>query len=244
MPSLSDRLALAKDSFTVLREGLLVIVFVLFLGFPAWINGRLSQAGFTEGSIAGFKWQNQIEESSRQAKDAGQAITDIQPKLQEMSARLSELAGKTTDSQTVKAISDLSSTLRASEAKVRQADTAVKSALVTQERVLSQVAPATVESTGWMYVGELDESKTQWETGNPTTIETTEPRLTPGQIVKIKDDVYLRDASAGPGKRASGKIVSVGRVGDSVKILDIDETSHDNSAGSGWFVWAKVARLG
>jgi hypothetical protein len=240
----NDLLAGTKDFIAVLREGALVAVFLLLLLAPGWIKERLRAAGFQKGSIAGMEWEAEIQASSNQAKDAGQAITDIQPKLQEMAEQLAKLADTATDPQAAQAIRDLTSTVEASQRKVSEADAAVKSALVTQQQVLAQAAPAAVQTKGWMYVGKLDHSKTRWEAGSPVTIEPTAAPLTPDRTVKIKDDVYLRDPDAGPGKRASAKIAAVARVGESVKILEVDTSSPDNTPGGGWFVWAKVARLG
>lgn len=243
MAQLKDLLAGVKDSVSALREAMLVIVFALLLLTPTWIKERLKDAGFTKGSIAGMEWEAEIEASAEQAKDAGQAITEIEPKLQQIEARLAELAGKTTDPSFAREIDDLSSTVKASQVKIREADQAVKSALSTQQRVLAEAAPAAVEMRGWMYLGKVDDSKTHWAPGSPTTIQPTGLPLEPGRTATIRDDVYLRDPDAGPGNRAGARIVGVARLGEKVRILEVDDSSPDTKH-NGWFVWAKVDRVG
>ena len=74
---------IAKDALAVLREGLLVIGFLVLLLLPERFNGLLERAGFTKGSLLGFEWQKVIKESTDQAKGAGDAISQVEARLKD-----------------------------------------------------------------------------------------------------------------------------------------------------------------
>ena len=83
-PSTTPRyVTIAKDALAVLREGLLVIGFLVLLLLPERFNGLLERAGFTKGSLLGFEWQKVIKESTDQAKGAGDAISQVEARLKD-----------------------------------------------------------------------------------------------------------------------------------------------------------------
>jgi hypothetical protein len=75
---------IAKDALAVLREALLVIGFLMLLFLPERFNGLPERAGFTKGSLLGFEWQKVIKESTDQAKGAGDAISQVEGRLKEL----------------------------------------------------------------------------------------------------------------------------------------------------------------
>ena len=88
---------IAKDALAVLREGLLVIGFLVLLLLPERFNGLLERAGFTKGSLLGFEWQKVIKESTDQAKGAGDAISQVEGRLKDFDDRLRALDRQSSD---------------------------------------------------------------------------------------------------------------------------------------------------
>lgn len=102
-------------------------------------------------------------------------------------------------------------------------------------------APDVVPDQGWVFLGQASESKDDWLPGNPKTVERIPFPKGPGGAVRIIDDAYIREGGA-PGHRSSGRIVSVARIGQRFKIVEVDLQSH--ALGGGFFVWGYLARVG
>src|SRR5262245_3841722 len=172
-PPASPRyVATAKDCLAVAREALLVAAFLLLLLLPERFNDLLERAGFTKGSLLGFDWEKRIKVSAEQAKGAGDAISQVESRLKEFDDRLRALDTQTTDARVKSAIALLSRDVQASLQETAKADRAAKSSVLSQQQLISQVAPAAVEATGWMYLGKTDAPGGKWLPGSPETIET------------------------------------------------------------------------
>jgi hypothetical protein len=240
-PSTNPRyVALAKDCLAVAREALLVAGFLMLLFLPERFNGLLERAGFTKGSLLGFEWEKAIKASSDQARGAGDAISQVEGRLNDFVAQLEALDKKTTDPNVKSAIASISHDVQASLQETARADRAAKSSLLTQQQLIAQVAPASASETaaGWMYLGKTDGPDGKWLTGSPETIETVPTSaLKPGARVRARDDVYLRADSAS-GQHNEGKVLSVLSRGQEVEILSVQYPSRPWGAAA----WAKVKR--
>src|ERR1022692_3573883 len=84
-------ISILKDSLNAARDLVLLGLFVLLLTDASKINDLLAKAGFTEGSILGFQWKRQIENSSKQAMDAGQSLAQLQTQLGDYKEKLDEI---------------------------------------------------------------------------------------------------------------------------------------------------------
>ena len=238
-PSTTPRVVgIAKDLLAVVREALLVIAFLLLL-LPERFNGLLERAGFTKGSFLGFEWQKAIKESTDQAKGAGDAISQVAGRLQEFDDRLRALDRQSTDPRVRAEIASLSRDVQASLQETARADRAAKSSVLTQQQLIAQVAPATLEVTGWMYLGKASGPAGPWLSGSPETIETVPPdALKPGARLRARDDVYLRAAAASGQQHAEGRVLSVVSRGREVEVVAMDYPTRP----WGVAVWAKVSR--
>lgn len=79
-----------KALFAAIRDGLLTIILILFLTAPAWINARLSEAGFVEGNVAGFTWKKDIEDNSAKLTDALSTIDTLRGQLDKTQGALQD----------------------------------------------------------------------------------------------------------------------------------------------------------
>jgi len=61
-----------KGSVTFLREGIIVLVLIMFLLLPGVMNNVLGRAGFTKASVAGFEWE--LQDSVQKTQDATKTV--------------------------------------------------------------------------------------------------------------------------------------------------------------------------
>jgi hypothetical protein len=239
-PSTTPRyVGIAKDALAVLREALLVVGFLMLLFLPERFNGLLERAGFTKGSLLGFEWQKVIKESTDQAKGAGDAISQVEGRLKEFDDRLRSLDRQSSDPRVKAEIASLSREVQASLQETGRADRAAKSSVLTQQQLIAQVSPTTLDATGWMYLGKASAAGGPWLPGSPETIETVSPdALKPGARLRARDDVYLRADPRTDQQHADGRVLSVVSRGREVEVVSVDYPTRP----WGVAVWAKVNR--
>lgn len=86
-----------KDLVSLLRDLALFLLAALLLLFPAKFNALLTNAGFEEGSLVGFKWKAKLVDSDAALKEARATITDLQTQLDKASQALNEAQIKLND---------------------------------------------------------------------------------------------------------------------------------------------------
>lgn len=89
--------AILKDFISLLRDSALLLLAVLLVAFPTQFNTILTDAGFEEGSVVGFKWKSKLIESNRALEDAQQTISTLQGKNDELLKALSDANSKSPD---------------------------------------------------------------------------------------------------------------------------------------------------
>ena len=88
-----------KEFVALLTSSLLLLLGILLLLFPAKLNSVLTDAGFEEGSIVGFKWKAGLVETTRQLTEALAKIKDLEAQNQQLLAEV-KAAAKTPEEQT------------------------------------------------------------------------------------------------------------------------------------------------
>lgn len=227
-----------KDLVSALRDGVLLLVFMLLLFAPGMVKQRLVAAGFTEGSIAGFEWRAQIQNASEQTKAAGQTVVQASQNYDALIERLDALQSKVSDPALKTEVKDIGEAAQSSRTELASADLALKRSLAAQQDVVSQIAPAAVTDAGWIYLGKVSEDKTSWASGSPQTVASVHAQLTAGDALSVRDDVYLRGDSAST-SRATAPVLGVAKSGETLHVLAVD---YSHAKGGGWFVWVKVQR--
>lgn len=74
-----------------IRDFAILVVLASLLLFPSFVNNRLTRAGFTKASIAGFEWESALQTAAQQTKEATQTITNLEKQLQDSRAQLAQL---------------------------------------------------------------------------------------------------------------------------------------------------------
>lgn len=232
--------AAMKDVVSILRDTTIFLIFMLLLFAPSIINERLAAAGFTKGNIAGFEWQAQIRSATETTRTAGQTVEQATENYDQLIERINELEAQVSDPAVQRELNAINSVAKDSRTELATADQAIKRSLVAQQQLTTQFAPQLIEETGWIYVGKISEDKSSWLSGSPTTITKIGWPIKEGQVLTIRDDVYLR-ADGAANARSRAPVLSVVKVGQQVEVLEVEQ-SHARTGG--WFVWLKVVRRG
>jgi ElaB/YqjD/DUF883 family membrane-anchored ribosome-binding protein len=220
--------ATAKGALGVAREALIVVMFLLLILWPSAFNSVLERAGFTKGSLLGFEWEKQLKASTEQAKGAGDAITQIQDRLQGLQKSLEGATGP--DAAALRAqVRDLVE-------DTQKADQATKNSLVTQQRLIAQAAPAAVEIAGWIYAGKTTPAHDRW-TGDQTLGTVSLSELRAGTSVRMDRDVYVRD-NDGRDPKNLGRVVAVLPRGEQAVVQEVAYQPRATFVA----VWVKVKK--
>jgi hypothetical protein len=100
-------IAIGKDLVSLLRDGALLLLAVLLVAFPLQFNAMLTDAGFEEGSLVGFKWKSKLIESNRALEEAQQTISSLQGKNDELLKALSDANSKSGDPKLLERLTTL-----------------------------------------------------------------------------------------------------------------------------------------
>ena len=96
-PGIATAISIGKDLISLLRDGALFLLAVLLVAFPVKLNSMLVDAGFKEGSVAGFKWQSSLVNSNQALEEAQAKITELQKENNNQVKALAEARALLTD---------------------------------------------------------------------------------------------------------------------------------------------------
>ena len=82
----------AKNLISILKDGLLLVFFLLLLVFPDHLNSILVRAGFIDGSVMGFNWKQKAIESKNVADSSHKIALDAGIKMDQMQVRLDSIS--------------------------------------------------------------------------------------------------------------------------------------------------------
>ncbi len=78
-----------KNFVALLRDVTVLAIVLLLLLFPTQLNQILTNAGFEEGGIVGFKWKRSVAELSDKLRVAEEALTTLRAQNESLSKALS-----------------------------------------------------------------------------------------------------------------------------------------------------------
>ena len=204
---------------------------------PATIKDRLVEAGFTKGSIAGFEWGAQLESAAEETKSIGESVEQASENYATLIERLNKLEQDVADPNIKETVKSIEKVAQESRTKLKAADRSVRHNFAVQQQLVAKIRPSAVTKAGWLYLGKVTQDKTKWAAGSPKHIQAISAKLSPGERLTVKDDVYLRERGKVNGRRTRGKILGAAKDGDTVEVIELD---YSHARSGGWFVWAKV----
>jgi hypothetical protein len=219
----------AKTVVELIRDLLIGIFIGLIFFAPNFINKAFNAAGVKSLDAGGLHWESQ-------ASKAGGDISEAKIGVQDVTASLSQLATKTKDPEAQATIKDAINRLTLSAQSINSADQSIKSTVEqVQKTEPQQSQQKTLE--GWMFLGHVNQAKTDWTYINAHKPGGGDPNFTSGQKLMTSDTIYLR-APTPPGQHATGQVIGVIPSGSTIEVLELDTSSH--ALQGGWFVWARV----
>jgi hypothetical protein len=131
-----------KNLLSVVKDSILLVLFLLLLFFPGMLNSILERAGFTEGSIMGFTWKEkalqskEVADSSQQiANQATLQVEQMQVQLDNLSRKLSTLSTPANNSQ----VSEMVASLDSSKKRASKYNLELRKNLVQQSVKLNNI---------------------------------------------------------------------------------------------------------
>jgi len=130
-----------KGFVTFLREGIIVLVLLMFLLLPGVMNNVLGRAGFTKASVAGFEWE--LQDSVQKTQDATKTVGQLEQRLQDLSKRLDQISQSANTPPAVKEqITSLSQQVDQTRSETNSVQNTLKSSVAVQQRIIERVNPA------------------------------------------------------------------------------------------------------
>lgn len=111
----SKAIVIGKDLVALLRDAALFILAVLLILFPGQFNSILVNAGFKEGSIAGFKWESKLVATDQQLKNTSDRITALQEENNKLLAALRDANSKANDPELLRRYEELNAASKRQE---------------------------------------------------------------------------------------------------------------------------------
>lgn len=241
-------LGVLKDGLNILRDLVLLALFVLLVCSPNNFKAMLKRAGITEFDGGFFKWQQQaVADAADQSKKAVQENSTASATLTKVQSTLDSIANSSPNAEIKKQAQDASQQVGKSLASLTTAGDSLNHSLIAQQAVLQsggqngQGSSIPTASQGWIYLGKVDSSKSNWV--NPPAPGTTaaSPKLTKGEVVTLDKDLALRDNKAEGQTFNQAQVLAAVPNGSQVTVLDFD---YSNALGGGYFLWARVVVTG
>ena len=134
-------ISLGKDLVSLLRDGALFVLAVLLVAFPVQFNSILVDAGFKEGSLAGFKWQPFVK-SNQALVEAQAKISELQRENNEQAKALAEARALLTDSALKQRIAKLEENNIALKESTGLVQSSVAQTIKTNDTLIEKAQPS------------------------------------------------------------------------------------------------------
>jgi hypothetical protein len=140
----SATVGVGKDLVALLRDALLMVLAVLLIFWPSTFNTILSDAGFEEGSLVGFKWKTGFAETRAQLQQANVALENLKQGNAELTRLLADAIKFVTDNELKAQIAEVQ---KSNEKVAERSDTLQSSvqATIAQTAPLASTLPAKLQ---------------------------------------------------------------------------------------------------
>jgi|GEM_PF-2268693 len=159
-----------KDVVALLRDSVLFLFAMLLLIFPSKVGSLLSQAGFEEGSFAGFKWKPKLEMADESLKEARATITNLQEQNDEMLGLLTKIEPKVTDPELKTQLTRLAATNKQLNVSADEVEVSVNNTIASNAHIVEQVQndADTISTWGVVFGGDttIEEARREVEIAN------------------------------------------------------------------------------
>ncbi len=200
-----------RNWLAIVREAMIIVAIGMLLIFPTEVGAWLFARGVQKIEIGGATVSLAQFNQTRAALNAVQAAQNASVTAPEIVTELQNAA------------------------------TQLRITLVDQVRTLSRNDASGLPNGGWIYLGTLNEAKTDWKPNLSRDVTERWP-VHPNDIVRLSTDTNLRADSTSE-KRPTSRILSVLPDGTRVRIVDLDTSrmvAEDSQDRPGYRAWANV----
>lgn len=235
---MKEKIALIKEILASVREGILILVFIMVLFAPKVVNTILNNAGFVKGSIMGFEWKSKVDSLKKNSRDMGTLVSHIsEQRIPSLNSAIESLEKKISDPVLKDTLNSIKQQLTSIQNETHKADDMIQHAIIQQEHFNPEKA-VTPTQTGWFYGGYVTPNKKNWMPQSQKNIDGNEPPQTKGDKVKLSADTYLREDN-GNEFYTKAPVISVLQQNTEYEILDVGYT---HAVKGGYFLWIKVSK--
>jgi hypothetical protein len=154
-PPLTKLIGISKDLISLLRDLSLLVLTVLLILFPKALNSVLTNAGFEEGSLVGFKWKAKLVDYDTALRKAQEAIESLQGQNNDLIKALADANANLTSSPLKNQINKLEEENTKMKATSQQIQSSVAETISSGaplvEIARSATRTAAVPSSGFCY---------------------------------------------------------------------------------------------
>lgn len=221
----------SKDISVLLREFFILALIFLLLVMPGTFKKVLERVGISKlptpfGDI--------------DVAEAGGTVAHLNRGMGDIAARLRQIQDRTTDTGRKQELDTLVTSLQDLQQQAHTSDEQIKANLINQQATLQQSSPQSVATSGWLFLGQVDEGKSKWSGEGAKNVDATvSPVLKAGGQFPLTNPAYVY-SDAPSGHHLEGKLVGVFPVGTRVSVIADPEYSH--ALAGGYFLWVKVSR--
>jgi hypothetical protein len=231
-----------KDSATLLREIVIILLIVGLVFWTDYFREVAQKLGLKGVDVAGIALS--LDESQTATKTAAGDVSNLQQQVNQLASRLQSLQDAAKGTKLSSEVDSFVSLVTNLSDRTNAADQSLSSSLVKQQQVLNEASPASsaAATIGWIFLGQVDESKTAWGGEGARTIS---PSVDPaaiqkGTVITLENSTFLY-GDAKSGHHFEGPVLSALPRGAQVSVLDNPDYSH--AIRGGYFVWVKVSRV-
>jgi len=233
---MKEKLSTLKEFFGMLREALIIFLFIFLFCFPTAFKAQLARMGFDKFDMGGLSMD--LKSQMKETAKTGKEVADVGKQIADLKAIIDSIANQTRNSEEKNTLISLSEQAENIYSSANILDNKVKQQLVKQQFDAEKLNIDLPEE-GWIYAGKQNESKTAWDPSVPLTVAGSKINFSEGEILTIIDDVYLRN-DAPALSHANSKVIAVIKASEKVRYLAND---YSHAVGGGWFCWLKVQRV-
>lgn len=244
-----SRLQGISDGFKSLAEAIKATFFsllLLLLFIPPVTKRLLSAYGLQISEVSSKDGivLKQLEQSQKDAKEAGTAIASNQQQLPQVKDTLQSVLGQVKDARVKQQVSTALAQVDQAVAYNATAVSSVGSAIVNQSQAYQAVSTSSTRSgdvpaessEGWLYLGRVDAAKKVWLDNGPLSIFFVPLPINPGQTLVLAGTALIR-GDAESGKHANAAVV--GALPKNTKLI-VESVDPSHALNGDYFIWVRV----
>ena len=235
-----NKMSKFKEGIVTIRETVIVLILGAIFVFPSFVKGVVEELGFSEIDFFGLKAKFENEADLREATQIGEMELQLgvfQDKVDSLTKGLESCA---TNPIVNELVTNLNNELSISKNSMKERSNLLKSKIVVQQEVLKNSSTINhVSIRGWLYIGEISEDKKTWKDDKSKHIISKSPIFKEDQILRLSQDVYLRQEGANL-EQSKAEITAVVPKGTNLKFQEI---KYSHAKAGGWFAWILVEEI-